>query len=286
MFVATTPGPDGSPKIMRDDNGKLVEDPRSAVFCPLKEGTTTLTMRVAGTAFSRAVTVREPLVSTEPTRPDSTTPELSGRCNAVAPQPAAEARPRRRRQHPSRRSPHARRPPPRAATGGTPARHAAGTRTDPSATAAARHHPDQPRPATRHRPPAARRASAPARRAGTHQQAAGAARATHWAQRSAGAGALAPGAASSPHVQVSSPQVQASSPQVQLQVQQTMQAAEQRRRQEALDIDEAAVADRHPDAPLPWEVLGAAALLTVAGGGRTAGRIRRRTATAHADQRT
>ena len=50
MFVATTPGPDGSPKIMRDDNGKLVEDPRSAVFCPLKEGTTTLTMRVAGTA--------------------------------------------------------------------------------------------------------------------------------------------------------------------------------------------------------------------------------------------
>ena len=88
--------------------------------------------------------------------------------------------------------------------------------------------------------------------------------------------------ASSPHVQVSSPQVQASSPQVQLQVQQTMQAAEQRRRQEAFDSDKAAVAYRHPDAPLPWEVLGAVALLTVAGGGWTAGRIRRRTATAPA----
>ena len=85
-------------------------------------------------------------------------------------------------------------------------------------------------------------------------------------------------------MQVSSPQVQASSPQVQLQVQQTMQAAEQRRRQEAFDSDEAAVP---PTAiPTPWEVLGAAALLTVAGAGWTAGRIRRRTATAHADQRT
>lgn len=287
MFVATTPGPDGSPKIMRDDNGKLVEDPRSAVFCPLKEGTTTLTSCVAGTAFSRAVTVREPLVSTEPTRPDSTTPELSGRCNAVAPQPAAEAP--TPEEAPAPEPPEPTRAPP-AAPAPQPAAPQLVTPPAPAPTPAPQPPPvitpisPVPPPVIAHQPPV-EQVHPPVAPAPTSKPPAPPAPPTGLNAQQAPAPSPQV-QASSPHVQVSSPQVQASSPQVQLQVQQTMQAAEQRRRQEAFDIDEAAVADRHPNAPLPWEVLGAAALLTVAGGGRTAGRIRRRTATAHADQRT
>ena len=224
VFVATTPGPDGSPKIMRDDNGKLVEDPRSAVFCPLKEGTTTLTMRVAGTAFSRAVTVREPLVSTEPTRPDSRTPELSGRCNAVAPQP-----PRRNRRHPSssrRRHPHrpqrhSRRP---SSPRSPPSRHLSSPTSRPSSKCArpSRRHP----PASRRRRPRHPLGSTLSRRRRPRP------RCRH-----------PPRTCRCPRPRCRRPRPRCSS-----RSSRRCRRPKQRRRQEAFDSDEAAVAYRHPDA--------------------------------------
>ncbi len=67
-----------------------------------------------------------------------------------------------------------------------------------------------------------------------------------------------------------------SAPATQLQPFQAAQVQEQRRAEQAFEADSAAVAYPHPPSPLPWEILGVAAVLALAvAGGTLAGRARR-----------
>jgi hypothetical protein len=67
-----------------------------------------------------------------------------------------------------------------------------------------------------------------------------------------------------------------SAPATQVQFFQAAQVQEQRRVEQAFEADSAAVAYAHPPSPLPWEIIGGAAVIALAlAGGTFAGRARR-----------
>ncbi|MDX6702066.1 MAG: hypothetical protein QOF26_2292 [Baekduia sp.] len=258
LFVATDLV-DRRPVVRTGADGNPVPDDHSPVFCPLTDGTTTLSIRVDGRAVSETVTVVEP---PDPSQiggsprdgrtieinavPGTCTFELFRRVTA-APDTAAATPP----------------------VDPTPAPPSPAPAPAPHTPAPVVHHP-QPAP---HVPavPAAAGPVVPAPPAPVAQPTPDAS----GPLVSPAAKPAAPAPPVPPHG-VAAQQVQAPAPSPQVQIQQAFQRAEQRREREAFQSDQAAAAYEHPAPRLPWETIGVASLLLAAGAGGVAGRARRR----------
>jgi hypothetical protein len=254
-FVATQVS-SRAPQIKTDANGNVLEDTHSTIFCPLQVGTTVLSMRVAGRVFQREVTV-VPLPAAR--RP------ATGRPGAATPinpeEPCSFGPPPRAAQEPAADPQPAPEPP--AAVPTAPA---------PVTNVTPQHHPAPHAPAVKPPVPTpAAPAPLPPAQAPVVEPAPDHARPPVSPSKPP-----APPAPPVPPHGVSVQQVPVQSPQVQAQVQIQQVAQEQRREREAFESDSAAVAYDHPASPLPWELLGGAALVLACAAGGTAGRARRR----------
>jgi hypothetical protein len=270
LFVATDLV-DRRPEVRTGPDGNPVPDDHSPVFCPLTDGTTTLTIRVDGRAVSETVTVVEP---PDPSQLGGSTRDRRAiEINAV---PGTCTFELFRRVAATPATPDV--TPPVDPTPAPPIPAPAPAPHGPAPVVV--HHP-QPVP---HVPPAPAAvtpvvpAPPPAPVAQPTPDPLG-------PPVSPAAKPAAPAPPVPPHG-VAAQQAQAPAPSPQLQIQQAFQRAEQRREREAFQSDQSAAAYQQPAPRLLWETIGVAALLLAAGGGGVAGRARsRRVVPAYDQQR-
>jgi hypothetical protein len=262
FFVGIQQVANTRPTIKTDGTGAPLPDPRSGVFCPLKQGTTTISMRAAGRLVERTVVVGPPLDFPE---------EITGRDHVkMVPVPIPEGtcelgiRFVRAPDEPAPAPPVETKLPAHPAPKPSPAHHHAHHPVHhapvpvPAPPPAAPVTPLQQPSAGQPMPDSARPIVSPASKAPTP------------------APPAPPHGVSAQHVPVT---------QAQVQVQPATRAAEQRREREAFEADNLSVAYEHPPVRFPWEGIAVAALLVAAGAGGATGRMRRHRAQALAYER-
>ena len=258
-FVATQVS-SRAPQIKTDANGNVIEDTHSTIFCPLQLGTTVLSMRVGGRVYQREVRV----VPVPPApRPSGSRPGSRPSPSPGDPEePCSFGQPPRPAQEPAADPQAAPEPPPASLPTAAPvvtkvtpqphpAPHAPAVKPPVPAPVPAPLLPPAQAPIVQPAPDPLPPPVSPSK-------------------------PPTPPAPPVPPHGVSVQQVPVQSPQVQAQVQIQQVAQQQRREREAFESDSAAVAYDHPASPLPWELLGGAALVLACAAGGTAGRARRR----------